>query len=89
VRLNLEVGRLESRDSTLFAGIELRRAGAARAARLVWTLFHGALFAWRERIDAINIFTLYFYGCVQTISIGIFTTLGLSLGIVIRIDVSL
>ena len=54
VRLNLEVGRLESRDSTLFAGIELR-AGAARAARLVWTLFHGALFAWRERIDAINI----------------------------------
>ena len=29
MRLNLEVGRLESRDSKLFEGIELR-AGAAR-----------------------------------------------------------
>jgi len=30
-----------------------------------WTLFHGALFAWRERIDAITILTLYFYGCAN------------------------
>jgi hypothetical protein len=36
-----------------------------RRRRLVWTLFHGALFAWRERIDAITIFTLYFYGCAN------------------------
>jgi hypothetical protein len=33
-----------------------------RRRRLV---FHGALFAWRERIDAITILTLYFYGCAN------------------------
>jgi hypothetical protein len=91
VRLNLEVGRLESRDSTLFAGIELR-AGAARVFGDGDSNGHYSMVPCsrgaRESMQLL--FLHYIFMDVQTIiDRHLHQSLGLSLGIVIRIDVSL